>query len=509
MKKIFCTVAIIFSLFSAFPVASLATAAETDVSLPDFLKNVRSQEDFDALSDEQKVEAERLLSEVRVGPGVAGTGFVSLPDTDDCFNYYRFGSVQVDLSPSLGEAMPGTPLTFFGTIVNENPYPLVDGSVYVKIFKVGEEDFTQENGYPLVAFFKAKDGMQLKANGQEEVSFDWKVPEGLSGGEYEAAFFFVTSNRFNLLGLSFTDDVTGNKSSFKVVADDDRQVVFDKNSVILNDEPYRFAAFPPHLTIDEPAVFMAKVTNPSPVEKTISLTWNLYNWDGLREDQLLDSRAETVMFGPGETKTVTYTATRQAGSVSYIVATLKDGEATSIIDPRFVRDNIEEVRLNFPSLYTFPLVAGEENKVFSCLHATNVPLVEDNILTVTLTDEKTGEVIHTYQYEGAVTGDMVGVVDTFVPERSYGKVRLTTVLKKSGELVDTVSQVYDCAKLSPESCVTEDAPHATTNENFFRSPTFVFILFVILIGFVGFLWFRERKNVKREDIIDDANNLNE
>ena len=52
-----------------------------------------------------------------------------------CFDYFRFGSVQADFQPSLEQTVPGASITFSGTVTNNNDYPLVDGTLYVKIFK--------------------------------------------------------------------------------------------------------------------------------------------------------------------------------------------------------------------------------------------------------------------------------------------------------------------------------------------------------------------------------------
>ena len=61
---------------------------------------------------------------------------VSLPPgTIDCFDHYTFGSVEVDVEPSLEQTIPGGELAFDGTIRNNNPYPVVNGQVYVKVFK--------------------------------------------------------------------------------------------------------------------------------------------------------------------------------------------------------------------------------------------------------------------------------------------------------------------------------------------------------------------------------------
>lgn len=475
----------------------LGTFAQTPEP-PTFLQNLQTEADYNNLTPEQKAELEEFLKNNPIGPSLAGPQVDTPAGTVNCFDYYRFGSVQVDLSATLEQTVPGVPMTFTGELKNENPYPVVNGSIYVKIFKTGEENFQQQNGYPLVAFFEAGKDIRLPASSSVPFTFDWQVPNNLAGGDYEANFFFVTSDRFNLLGLSFTDDVTGNKTSFHVTTEQANQVVFDKHAVTLNDQPYSFAAFPPHVDLDAPVTLAAPIINPSNTPKTVTVSWQLYNWDGLRSDFLLETRTESVTIPAKSTKTVSYTATKQMGTVSYLIATVEDGDATSIINPRFVRDNIEETRLNFPSLLKFPLMSGEENTLFSCVHSTNLPLVEDNTLSMTLTDTETGFVIHEYTYQGGVTGAMMGVADTFTSQDNYGKVTLTTTLKRNGEAIDTVTQTYDCSQLST-TCPTKKPNAATTNTSSSTTNTLLVAVVILLIVIGAFFWYRQRQT--RDNII--------
>lgn len=484
-----------FAFFLAMPFSVSAQETVAPVEPPAFLKDVRSKADFDRLTPEQQQEANAFIKGYSAGPSLAGQTVAPLSGTANCFDYYAFGSVQVDLSPALEQTFPGIPMTFTGELKNQNPYPIVNGSVYVKIFKLDglDEEETHRNGHPLVAFFEAGENIQIPASGTVPFTFEWQVPSALSGGDYEAAYFFVTNDRFNLLGLSFTDDVTGNKATFRVTDTNNQQVVFDKNTVTLNDKPYSFAAFPPRFKPDEQVQLEATLVNPSDTEKTVTLTWKLYNWDGLRDDHLLDAVEETVTLKPKERKQLGYTAKRYTGTVSYMIVTAQDGDATSVINPRFAREGVEEVRLNFPSLFTYPFEAGKEATIFSCLHSTNLPIVENNALTMTLTDADTGEKLHEYSYEGGITSAMMGVKDVFTPTYVPRRVMLTSTLTHNGVTVDTVSETYDCAVLSPENCPKENATAAQSSVAPIKKTAIVIILAIAIAVFVaGILVYRRR-----------------
>lgn len=471
--------------------------AKTPPTAPPTLENLSPEiqsilkKDPKTLTDEEK---QKIFAIIGPGPSLAQQSVSAPEGTSNCFDDYHFGSVQIDLSPMLSQTLPGIAFPFKGKLKNDNPYPIINGSVFVKIFKTDkgdakDESLIHQNGYPMVAFFEAGKGITLPAKGEKDFAFQWQVPSSLSGGDYEADFFFVTDYRFNLLGLSFTDDVTGNKSSFHITTGNQDQAVFDKNAVTLNGDQYRFAAFPPHFQKDEEVKAEVKLINPSNEQKVVALKWQLFNWDGLRPQNRLDEQAELITLKPKETKTLSYTATKHIGSVSYLLVEAKDGDASSLMNIRFVRDGIEEMRLNFPSITSFPVKEGEEMSIFSCVHSTNTPKIDGNEIFLSLTDADTHETIHSFTYRGAITGAMMGVRESFVPEKTFGKVNLTTTLKHNGQMIDTVTQTYDCKDIDPSVC-----PQAGNNEQGGESKGenrmlwYILIASLSVIGIVVVAW---------------------
>ncbi|QQR65433.1 hypothetical protein IPH92_02560 [Candidatus Kaiserbacteria bacterium] len=403
-----------------------------------------TEAEFKALSEE---EQQKILSEIRIMTPVS-TSPAAPSNTVNCFDYYSFGSVQVHLSPTLEQTIPGMPLTFTGTLKNANAYPVVGGQVYAKIFKVddGDTPLTHQNGHPLVSFFLVQDNVVIPANGEIPATFTYQVPKNMAGGAYTIAYFFTTENRYNLLGLSFTDDVTGNKANFSITDDTNTPVTFNKNTVMLNKTPFSFAAFPPHFTKDEAVTAHVEAVNPANTERVVEVTWIISQWDGILAKHEVKRETQGVLLKPKEKKTLSYTLPKLDTSVTFIQAILKDQDAESILHIRYVRDGNEELRINYPSITEYPLTAGKETTVFSCLHSTNLPIVSDNLLTLTLKDEN-NDVIHTYTYEGDVTGAMMGVKDTFTPPRDLTTFSLTAALTHKGALVDEVTIHYDCNAL--------------------------------------------------------------
>lgn len=412
----------------------------------------------------------------------------------NCFDYYEFGSVQADLQSNLAQTVPGTELTFSGKIQNNNNYPLVDGTLSVKIFLRDESTFGNADGNPVVDQFTIEKDIILAPNEARDASFVWKVPTNAQGGEYYAAYFFTTSKRYNLLGLSFTDDVVGNQAFFTVVSDAKNTLAkLSKTDTTLNGQDHRFAAFPLQFNQGDTVTVKTTVTNPSDAPKSIPMQWNQYAWDSQNEDNLRNTKTEIVTLASGETKEVSYEVKMQPESIVYVTALTQDGESKSFLNVRYVKNGVEETRINFPSLTAFPLAKDTETTLFACAHSTNLPVVPGNTLTLALTD-KNGESIHTYRYEGDITGAMAGFGESFIPTKNYNQATLTATLERNGVTVEQVKIAYDCNKIDANTCLPEEEETLSLFDTLKKhGMTIILILGVLLLlGAIGVFFHRRR-----------------
>jgi hypothetical protein len=374
-------------------------------------------------------------------------------NTVNCFDNYHFGSVQVDVNPSVQSAVSGTPITFSGTIKNANTYPIVDGSVYVKIFKERGDGSKDSNGPDVVDQFYAVDGISLPAGGSKPVQFSWNVPSYAISGSYKVATFFTVSHKFNLLGLPFTDDVVGNTADFKISSEQKGTVGFDKTSVTIDGQLCHFAAFPPQEDPSAPVTVEATLTNTTGKNVTVPVTWTLNWWSGNDASNVLSTRTDQVTIPPGAQKTVSFTANDANYPVYLLTGVVKWDDSSSIINVRFVRTGKDRLRINFPAVTSFPLTSGTPTTLFSCLHnAGESPAVSGSRVVLSLLDQG-GKTIHSYTYSGDVTGAMMGVADEFSPKSTYDVFTLNAKLYQGDNLVDQSNVTYDCQQIDPSLCL--------------------------------------------------------
>ena len=428
-------------------------------------------------------------------PSALGQPIAAAPvGTVNCFDYYHFGSVQVDVTPSVASAVSGVPLTFTGTIKNANPYPVVDGAVYVKIFRERGSGEKDANGPDVVDQFYAAEGLTVPANGELPISIQWNIPSYAVSGEYKVATFFTVSRKFNLLGLPFTDDVVGNTASFKVAGELKSGVSFKKDAVTVAGEKYYFAAFPPRTSATDPVTVEATLTNPTGESVTVPVTWSLYHWSQNDQANFITSKTEQVTIAAGKTAKVSFVVDDANHPVYLLQGVAKWHDSSSIINVRFVREGKDQLRINYPSLMSYPLTEGQESTLFSCLHnAGESASVPNGRLELSLLDPN-GKVIRTYTYTGDVTGAMMGVAEKFIPDKTYGTFTLDAKLYQGDALVDQSSVTYDCQKLDPSACPTESADSTTTT-----TTTFILGGFAALVALAGLAFAVNRMRLWRRE----------
>ncbi len=421
------------------------------------------------------------------------------PGTVSCFDYYKFGSVQVSVSAATARAVSGTTVTFSGNIENQNSYPIVNGSVYIKIYrKETRSDIFKMQGHNQVDGFFALDNVNLVAKGTKPISFTWNVPTYAISGEYQLATFFVVDKKFNLLGLTFTDDIIGNTFDFEIVGEIKGGVYFDRNNILIDGKKYNFATFVPKLDAQKPITVSATIINSSKKEETVPISWRVCKGDSLRPENCIRGPENKVTVKAGEKKQVTFTVTDTSAPVYFIEATISNKDSKSIIGPRFVREGVTGTRLNFPALTSFPLEKGVSTTLFSCFHSmsANPPIIPGGKLELSLTDGA-GNKIYTKTYEGGVMGQMMGVAGDFIPKKNIGKLTLSALLYRDGKVVDQSNLEYDCQKIDPSKCPADQISGQNDKQTI---PTLLLLLLLIVVIIGTSLGFYFLKRHKRNPV---------
>lgn len=366
-----------------------------------------------------------------------------------CFDYYRFGSVPVTVTPTLFSFAQGATAGFQGVITNQNSYPIDDAEIYVKVFR-DRSDQQSIDGPDVVDQFVAEDHINLKAGESKPVSITWPIPPDAQPGAYKLALYVASSQRFELYGLTFTDDVVGSATPFTVVGTDKGAVRFDNSSVTVGDQPFHFAAFIPQMASTTTVVpITAAIRNTTPAAARVTVDWQLYYWDALQGSHLIGESTEPVTLLPHGSVTVSYTVRNTAHSVYYLLGTLTDQYGSkSVIGVRYLASITNDSRFNFVGTSAFPAEAGKGAAV-ACIHAPGSGPAENSEVEITATTNEAfpflSRTIAHASWRGALPQDIYALAAPYTG--SADSFTVTASLYQNGSLVDTVSLPYNCTDL--------------------------------------------------------------
>ncbi|MEK9177056.1 MAG: hypothetical protein AAB923_02050, partial [Patescibacteria group bacterium] len=256
-------------------------------------------------------------------PGEAQQAEEQASEFKSCFDYYRFGSTPVVLGSELTRVAQGAAIAFTGKITNENAYPVSDLSVYVKMFHRRNPALKDSFGPDVVDWFLVQDKINLDAGQVVPLGFTWKVPIDATPGQYAAATFVVSHDRFNMSGLSFTNDIVGSSYEFNVDGGNTGNTQFDITKTMANDVVVHAAAYSPRVEEPGPTIpVTAFVTNTSGNNFNGTVKWKLYSWDTNLASNLIESMEVAVSVGAREVLKLEYSVPKSERTVYNLVGQL-------------------------------------------------------------------------------------------------------------------------------------------------------------------------------------------
>ena len=423
-----------------------------------------------------------ILAFVMTGYSVASAGFVTIYSDDDedfnrnnndmaaaidalpaktdgeianCFDYYRFPSIQASFETVKEFYEPGQKVYFKGGLVNNNNYPIVDGYLFVRIARYNE-NYTQE-GHDIVDEFFANSGPQgrekfyLEGGEEKETVFSWSAPENLAEGVYRVAFSFIVGKKMNMAGLSFTNEVVAGLTELEVKksAIGDKRVFLEKSSFAVNGKKYKHIGLWPQIDKGAKAEVAGKLKNETSKKENVRLIYDLYYWDGLDDKNKVSIKSEDITVAPNSSHSFKYVIPKMDETVYFLRITAVAGNnQKSIVNLRFVSEQ-ERPRINFFSPMKFPVLKGETMTNFACFHNTADKSANGKV-TMNVFDEA-GDKVQTLGYEGEITGNIMAVKKDAVALKDYDYLRMAASVVGSDGRADSYEMVYDCKNMNPEN----------------------------------------------------------
>ena len=421
----------------------------------------------------------------------------SLVSKVDCFDYYKFQSVQVNINADKEEYQSGKIIKFIGNLVNENNQPITNGEVFVRISRKDIDN--SENWGDIVDEFFPLEKISLKPKETKDIAFLWGIPKGITNGDYKADFFFTVGKKFNLGGLSFSNEVIIGSADFKIKTDNNNYIKFDRSKTKINGKTYHQIGNWPVIDKNSSAKLTQVIKNTFSEPKEVKLFYDLYDWDGLNEKNKIKTDIEKITIPAQSEKEISYIFPKMNTSVYFLRITAVAGNQKSIINIRLVSPQ-EKPRLNYPAITSFPK-KGEKATLYTCFHNTSVKNTTGRVV-VTLTDENNKEIAK-INYQGNIPSAMFADKTDFVAKKNYKKINLKAeVYDKNGNKVDSYETTYNCEDFdicpssNDEKPLLSDKIEKTGNFLKTWKGAMIAIFIIIIIGTITVVVLNIKKNRK-------------
>jgi hypothetical protein len=379
-----------------------------------------------------------------------------------CFQYYRFGSVPITITSETTQLTQGAQLHAKISLHNENKYPITNAAVYVKIFY--KKNFDKSSfGPDVIDFVKVADNIQLPTDGHADISYTYQIPSRLEPGTYQIAGYVNASDRYNLSGLSFTNDIVGSLFNFTVIGENLGSVRFDNTKIFAGTIGYHAAIFSPKASYTDGGFPISTIINNTTNRNfTGEIHWTVYSWDSINNKNILKEDVKEVQIDAHASTTVVYTVTDKAHTVYYVLGRLTEKGSTkteSIVTVRYIQEKDELApipRMAFSGVTSYP-IKRSTTSAFMCVHSSGSSSAGDSkVVLEAIPTDPLEWILHfgsfgKKEYHGDIPGELSAISIPFNSDTSNVLIRAT--LYQKGVLVDSVETSYTCSTFGT-SCNT-------------------------------------------------------
>lgn len=432
-----------------------------------------------------------LAAENEIPKTELNTAGVRQGQLSNCFDVYKFQNI--DISSGLSQSIynPGDMVEISANIINKNTYPIIDAEVRAKILKSHPNPVEDRAKYITIDEIVLKDNLILKPNESYNLEYDYFIPTDATGGEYIIQYYIYNQDRFNLAGLSFTEDVVANITSFSIKGKSN-EVYLDKANITINGKPHNTRGFMTQNEGNKNIPVKIPLVNSTDKSREMEINYKLYKWDALLRSNLIQEKTQQLTINPNSKLELDYNIEAKDEPVYYLVITSKNSgksntsttKEQTMAHIRLAIEGNNKPRINWVGLDKYPFQKGEEVQLMVCAHNTSYNTDPGPVRVLSTVRDSRGKLLTKVDYEGEMVSAISGISNKFKANKSLNTVNIDTSLYNSkNELIDNIKTTYNCKDINPDLCIKES------------NLGNILIIIVSMIGIVvgGFLFIKYNK----------------
>jgi len=349
----------------------------------------------------------------------------------------------------------GNTLEILGTLANISNQPLSDVTVYARVY---QSDTENPQLIKQLDEFMVEDAMNLAGNSDVPLQATWDVPNTVPSGEYYINLYVLSGANTYLYNTPYVHLPSEMRVNFTVDNGSEPNSVpyFDTTETGIDGAFYETgsAEVSPFLVYNfaNPALatalrgettFVTTINNPTDTELEVPVEWRQYASHSFDIDLLKHTETQMITVPAQGSTSVSFTTVDQAESQLYVTATLTYGEQKNVVSLGVNRTGVDEYALVLPTVYPFPLTAGEPATMSVCASTLNRIDPTDPMTLVMTAYDRAGEMIHQSVSSVLLTNNLQSLVDSFTATADYDYVQLSTVIMRDNEIIYSSDKVFD------------------------------------------------------------------
>lgn len=468
---LFLFINLIFFNFSWAQVSIVETEDASNEVKSDLIDNLSPEEKVEGIERADIPEGVKIRMIERIKNPQNEIDKDNLPKIS-CNDYYNPQGIMVNLQPYVDSAKSKNKIQLIGEVINQNNYPIIDGSIFARISKVNSghtgEDYVMEEIFLAENIF-------LKENETKNVEYYLDIRSNMSKGDYRIDYFFLSGKKFNLGGFPFTDGLVAGTSRFSIQSEQIGFIYFDKSKTFINNQKYKYFGDYPIVGSDEGVVIKQDIFNTYTQSREIEITYNLYGQDIFNSNSLKSTR-EKINIQGNSSQELNYIIPKMDDAVYHLQIIAQSGEDKSIVNigVSSFKDNI---RLVYPAITKFPITKGDNLTLFSCFNNDSSGNTKGRV-EVSLEDNN-GKEIGSFKYGGDITKSILAEKKDIVSKSDYDYLKIKAkIYNRNDDLIDEYEMIYNCKDFDNCKSVNKNS---ISNTLVFNRVTKVMLSFGLLL----------------------------
>lgn len=299
---------------------------------------------------------------------------------ENCFNYYNYGNIQVNLSAEKAEYESAQSVKLTGSIINNNTFPITDVVLYAQVKRINTKTYN-DNGHYLIDTFPLLEHISIQARETKPITAQLPIKPEYPQGAYQLQYFIFSPHGFHYGGRTFLEEDMAGTTNLTLKTTTLPSVYFDLDNVQAENKPQIIRGIIKEFS-SSTIPFNIRLIDTRSDKMPIPVEIKFYSFEDTNPSNLVSQQTLTVEDTNNPIQ-VEFTPPEQG---AYLLVATAQTPVRTMLRYRFgaLSGDKPEVRINDMGVSSFPATA--DGRAWVCFHSPANSFTPKTKITLSLLD---------------------------------------------------------------------------------------------------------------------------